>query len=264
MKAIIPVIIVLLFSGCSYQIRHDNLLLYPKTETQYGIIYSAYPVKQSITNEFDTIYINLNKYLSQDLSVDTRLGNVTVGILPLSNPVCDFAKRGTTTFTYVKPRIIYLVDIDHIPTNITEKYGNAPSDYYQNGFTHELTHVLTIQSNHFSDSLSMKERLAIFCSFLDFTSTPITISKETTNFLKESLKDSFTDTKINDLKKRSLKSLTIVNSYDLVIFMLYLFETNKTQMLKELVKSNNINKFIRKVNWNNENTSDFISWIKSK
>lgn len=263
-RIIILLLLVSLFIGCSYPIKHDNLKLYQKVETQYCVIYSQYPIDQSLSSDFDKISSNLTQFLSKTLTLNIQMGKVDIGILPLTNSVCDFSKRGTSTFAYPKRRIIYLLDIDHLPENIINKYGHAPIDYYQNGFTHELTHVLTVQNNHFSGALNMKERIANFCSFLDFTKESISISEETRKYLPANITEYFTDDKIANIKKHSLKALDSKDSLEIPLFMLYLFDTNNTVMLSQLIKSKDINDFINKSHWNMVNTTNFLYWIKSK
>ena len=256
--------ILLFLLGCSHPIRHDNLFTYQRTETSYCDIFSQGEIRKVVADDFDKIYANLSRFLSQTISLNIQTCRVKIGILPFQNTVCDFSKRGTTTFCYVKRKTIYLLDIDNLPKSIIDTYGYAPDDYYNNAFTHELVHVFTIPNNRFSGSLCMEERIANFCSFLDFTKENIELSQEAKKALHENIQYSFPDRKIKDIMRHSLNALQARDTWEVSFFMLCLFETNNIDMLKMLITSKSMSSFIDVSRWNQNNTIAFVDWIRAQ
>jgi hypothetical protein len=250
----------LLIYSCRSTIHNDELTKYKKQETKYLVVYSEYPIKQTVLNSFDSIYDNLSDYLQNDLQMDIKKEKVTVAILPITNSVCNFKKQGTSTFCYPKNDIMYLLDAEHLPKEIIEKYGQPPENFLQNAFTHELTHILTIPKFHFNKSLQMKERLANYCSFFDFTKRPTV--KLFDREQKKQIQDCYSSKRINDLKVGSIDKLKAKNSYEIPFFMLYLYETDKNQELITLIRSKSMNDFINKSKWTTEDTYKFIQWIE--
>lgn len=261
MKKIISFIIMTcLVLSCS-SIKHENIFYYSSfTGENINFYFQNKPSPIEII-ELENIYINLLHYLENTLCLSVKKGSVNLAILPEENNVCDFEKRGTSAFCYTDRRNIYLIDFNHISEKNIIKYGPPPENILQSAFTHELTHVFTMPVIEFSKKTCMQERLANFCSLLNFKNNDLLLYRDNEDYLTEDLVQIFTKERIQVLAKDGITKLISFNSYEVVYFMLYLHQEKKYNLLKSLILAEDYADFIDQNNWDTNDTMKFIYWI---
>ena len=262
-KILTGLLMACLFFSCS-SIKHANIFHYSSFNGKnIDFYFQNRPTSIEII-ELENIYINLLHYLENTLCLSVKKGNVNLAILPEENNVCDFEKRRTSAFCYTDRRNIYLLDFNNVSEKNIIKYGPPPENILQSAFTHELTHVFTMPVIEFSQKTYMQERLANFCSLINFKNNDLLLYKDNEDYLTEDLVQIFTKERIQILTKDGITKLIPNNSYEVVYFMLYLHQDKKYDLLKSLILAEDFSDFVDQNNWDTNDTLKFIYWIKEK
>jgi len=255
---LLPIIALVIMTSCSTINANEMKNLKTKEFKNYTLYYQdVIPEKQ--IKDYDEITDNMYIYMTTKMGLEFEKPKFKIAVLPIQNKVANFKKRNTNACTDYNN--IYLIDMFNLSEEIYEQYGEPPEGIANDAFSHELAHLMSHNIIDYKNKNRIRpnEMNSIAFSYIDFTTNEFKLIDN----VKEIIKNNLTNEQMKILKEQGLGSFkNSTQDRSVAIFLLYLHSIENYEYIKIFLEADNIEDYIKKVNWNKEEDKKFVEWLE--